>query len=338
VTSRERVRRAIHFEHPDRVPFLHGVLPAAREVLGEALDRLLEKYPSDFGPNGWIAPEGYDVIGASYRAGRHTDEWGCVWENLREGVAGQPRGYPLEDWSALRTYRFPDQANFGDFSKVAETIAARRDQYITGGGYNLFERMQWLRGYANLMMGLATLPREVYELRDRMVETYLGGIHRWLEFDVDAIGFSDDWGTQRALMIRPQLWREFFKPAYAALFAPVVKAGRDLRFHSDGYIIEIIEDLMECGVNSINVQMNCMGIEEIGRRFGGRLCFRSDVDRQYILPRGTPREMRDHVRRICEAVGGARGGLIACGEIGPDVPLQNIEAMYEAFLEFGTYE
>jgi hypothetical protein len=48
--------------------------------------------------------------------------------------------------------------------------------------------------------------------------------------------------------------------------------------------------------------------------------------------------MRDHVRRICEAVGGARGGLIACGEIGPDVPLQNIEAMYEAFLQFGTYE
>jgi hypothetical protein len=337
MTSRERVQRAIHFGSPDRVPFFHGVLPAAREVLGKALERIFADYPSDFGGAGWAAPADCDVVHASYRLGTHTDEWGCVWENLHEGVAGQPRGYPLADWCALRTYRFPDLAHFGDFGKVPETIAANRHLYITGGGYNIFERMQWLRGYANLMMDLATLPREVYKLRDRMVETYLGGVHRWLEFDVDAIGFSDDWGTQRALMIRPQLWREFYKPAYTAMFAPVVKAGKNVHFHSDGYNIEIIEDLMECGVNQINVQMNCMGIEEIGRRFGGRLCFRSDVDRQYILPRGTPQQMRDHVRRICHAVGSARGGLIASGEIGPDVPLANIEAMYEAFLEFGTY-
>jgi len=338
VTRRERARRAIHFGCPDRAPFFHAVLPAARRVHGEALERIFERYPSDFGPNGWIAPSDCDVVFSSYRLGAHTDEWGCVWENLREGVAGQVRGYPLSDWGALRTYRMPDLANLGDFSKVPETIAAHRDMYITGGGNpNLFERMQWLRGYENLMLDLAAPPRELYELRDRMVEAYLGGIRRWLEFDVDAIGFSDDWGTQRALMIRPPLWREFFRPAYEAMFEPILRAGRDVHFHSDGHILDIIEDLIEIGVSRLNVQMNCMGIEEMGRRFGGRVCFRADVDRQYILPFGTPQEMRDHVRRICEAVGGPRGGLIASGEIGPDVPLANVEAMYEAFLDFGTH-
>jgi uroporphyrinogen-III decarboxylase len=108
-------------------------------------------------------------------------------------------------------------------------------------------------------------------------------------------------------------------------------------FHSDGRINEIIPDLIEIGVDVINCQISIMGHNWVRDNMKGRVAIRTDIDRQWILPFGTETEVKEEVQRTFEACGGPEGGIIACGEISPDVPLKNIRAMYEAFVEFGNY-
>ncbi|MGB9619641.1 MAG: hypothetical protein ACPL7K_04435, partial [Armatimonadota bacterium] len=145
--SRERVIKAIEFGNPDRVPLQHGVLPAAYLVHGQALVELLKEFPDDFGYKPAI-PSRESMYGP-YRAGRHTDEWGCVWQNDHEGILGICVGHPLEDWSNWSSYKLPDVMPQQHADNVQRSLRAPagHEQYVFGFGTNIFERMQWLRGY-----------------------------------------------------------------------------------------------------------------------------------------------------------------------------------------------
>jgi len=101
----------------------------------------------------------------------------------------------------------------------------------------------------------------------------------------------------------------------------------------------IIPDLCEVGVNVLNPQFSCHRLESLAETAKGRLCVSSDVDRQYILPRGTPAEVDSYVKKVVELFGrGNNGGLIGRGEVSIDTPLENIEAMYQAFRKYGEYQ
>ncbi len=69
----------------------------------------------------------------------------------------------------------------------------------------------------------------------------------------------------------------------------------------------------------------------------GRACIGTDIDRQWTIPFGTPAGVVDGVQRAIAAFGAHDGGVILHGEAGPEVPLENIEAMYAAFYRLGTY-
>ena len=174
---------------------------------------------------------------------------------------------------------------------------------------------------------------EAYRLRDDLLAFNLRWIDRWLQHEYQGLHFADDWGTQVNLMISPELWRAFFKPAYAEMFGRVKAAGLDVWMHSDGYILEIIPDFIEIGVDVLNCQSSVIGLERL-EEFAGSLCFRTDLDRQRIMPYASPPEVKDHVFETFEALGTPEGGIVACGEISEDVPLENIRAMYAAFLEY----
>jgi uroporphyrinogen decarboxylase len=336
MTSRERVKRAIRFERPDRVPIIHAYLPASAENLGERFQEVLAKYPSDYASS---------VLGAYYgdtqikMVGGDTDVWGCRWSNLQGGIVGQVTGHPLADWDAFTSYVPPDPAEYLAGDEAPEgTRRTEPDKYVVAFGGNLFERMQWLRGYENLMVDLALGEPRVVELRDLIVEHNVKAVEILSRCDIDAVEFSDDWGTQRQLMIRPELWRELFKPAYRTMFSAAHDKGLDAHFHTDGYTIDIIQDLSDVGVDVLNVQLSAMDVSELSKRFRGRICFRTDLDRQYVLPRGTPDEVDQHVKLVMESLGTPKGGLIGCGEIGPDVPIENVEAMFAAFRKYGAYD
>jgi uroporphyrinogen decarboxylase len=186
----------------------------------------------------------------------------------------------------------------------------------------------------NLFMDLAYNPKEVYRLRDDLLEFNLKWIDKWLEYDYDGLHFADDWGAQNSLLISPESWRTFFKPVYKKMFEKLIDRGIDVHFHSDGYIIDIIPDLIDIGVKVLNCQSSVMDLDLLQKNFRGKVCFRTDLDRQRIMPFQTPQEVRNHIIDVFEHLGTERGGIIACGEIGPDTPLENIRVMYETFMSY----
>ena len=144
--------------------------------------------------------------------------------------------------------------------------------------------------------------------------------------------YTDEWGSNKTLLVHPDMWRSIFKPLYREYCDIIHKRGKFVFFHSDGNIAAIIPDLIEIGVDALNAQLFCMDIEELGRKFKGRITFWGEIDRQYILPFGKPSEVRNAVQRVRRALGDEQGGVIGQCEWGKDVPKEHVEAVFESWL------
>jgi uroporphyrinogen-III decarboxylase len=152
----------------------------------------------------------------------------------------------------------------------------------------------------------------------------------WAKTDVDAVHIVDDWGSQQALLISPDLWRAFFKPLYKDYCDVAHSHGKSVLMHSDGYIADIIPDLIEIGVNAVNAQLFCMPIEELADKFSGRICFWGEVDRQRLLTFATPQEVREGVRRVAGAfLKKKRTGVVGQCFWGKGHRIENCEAVYD---------
>ena len=127
----------------------------------------------------------------------------------------------------------------------------------------------------------------------------------------------------------PAKWRKYLKPCFAKIYGRCHEAGLYVFMHTDGHIIEIIPDLIECGVNVVNPQIRANGLDNLVRVCKGKVCVHLDLDRQ-MFPFATPAEIDAHVREAVEALGAPEGGLWLIAETGPDVPLENIEAICTA--------
>jgi len=338
MNSRERVRRAIAFRAPDRIPYFHRFLDATRERYPELVSSIEARYPGDMASSCWYNPA--IKVTSSEREGAHLimDEWGCTRATGIEGLTGIAVDHPLADYSALEGYEWPDYRDLCDWDRVADVLRQDPELYHAGMKpiLNPFERMQALRGFERLMFDLAENRPELYELRDRVVEVMIVVVNLWAQTDVDAVNFGDDWGTQTNLMISPQMWRTFFRPVYERLFEPVKRAGKFIQFHSCGMVLPIIPELIDLGVDIVNVQHNLIGLDCL-RQFCGEVCFLTAMDSQLILPYRSPVDVRQHVREVFEALGTRDGGIIGYAPLGPDVLPENIEALYAAYVEFGAF-
>ena len=334
--SRERVVSAIHFEKPDRLPISHAILPSAQYQYGDTLKEITDSVPEDFG---WLLLPDLprDELPPLYRKGTNVDNFGTVWRVTVEGRCGIPVVHPIaEDWSNYAEYQWPPLFGAGvpRYRLYSGHMAGTSDDYYARGAWiTFFEQMQQLHGFEATLVDIALDRPEVGRLRDELLEFNLNWIDRWLESEYQGLQFADDWGTQTSLMISPDRWRSFFKPAYAAMFSRVKSGGLDVWFHSDGNILAIIPDLIELGVDVLNCQSSVMDRDEL-KAYAGSICFRTDIDRQNILPYLSPPEIKAFIFELFHDLGTSDGGIVACGEISEDVPLENIRAMYEAFLEY----
>jgi uroporphyrinogen decarboxylase len=214
-----------------------------------------------------------------------------------------------------------------------EANAGKR--YTLADGDTLWQRMFYLHGYQAMLEDLLLQPERCAQLRDMILAVMLRRVKAICQFPaLDGVHFRDDWGTQEALMISPKLWRAFFKPAYAQLFAAARAAGKHVWFHSDGVIDSIIPDLIEIGAQVLNPQVDVMGREKVAALCAGRVCIQGDVDRQWLMPYGAPKEVRAYVRADIEAFGRFNGGYIGRGEMAGDVPLENVIALLDELAHY----
>ena len=334
MNSRERVTGAIEHDEIDRIPLTHATLPGAVARYGEALDALYLRFPSDVVHVGAATSGEY---GAQVGVPSH-DTWGSRWVRYSVEHKGQVVGCPLSDWDALRTYTPPDTASDAIVDEIQDRLAANAGRrYTLADGDILWQRMFYLRGYQATLEDLLLAPERCARLRDLILAQMVRRVERLCRLSaLDGIHFRDDWGTQQALMIRPALWRSFFRPAYARLFCLARDAGKHVWFHSDGAIETIVPDLIEIGVQVLNPQVDAIGRERLASLCGGAVCIEADVDRQWVLPYGTPEDVRAAVRADIGAFGGLNGGYIGRGEAAGDVPLENVEALFDEVTRYGA--
>ena len=341
MNCRERVLRAIKFGNPDLVPVNYHLSPGALLKYGQNLIELCKKYPSDFYDVNTIKiPERdslhYKEDGSYYK--EITDEWGCTWVYYQEGISGEVKKSPLDDWSKLKSYKFPPVPNSSpeEREQLKEGIRKQKENFIGwGSAGSLFEQMQWLRGVENLLMDIASGREEVYVLADMLLEKYLmPNIQVAIESGADVIGFADDWGCQDRLLINPESWRQIFKPRYKKMFTLAHQAGVLTWLHSDGMILEIIPDFIEIGLDVINPQFSCMDLVKLKEITENKICIYSDIDRQRLLPFGTKEEIREYIKNIFNLFAKPEGGFIYGAGIYPDTPFENISALFHAFYEF----
>jgi hypothetical protein len=350
--SQERVYRTLKFDRPDRAPRDLWIIPAVETFRLPELEAVLERFPTDFAfPNGYRAWNmGHDVewpdpnllfrYGPSKRAkgtpweGTYVDAWGCEFVTGEPGVIGEVKNPPLAEWRALDHFSPPWEILEGaKWDAVNRFCAASNKFVLSPPAFSLFERMQFLRGTEALFLDLGYGTKGVLKLCDMVHEFNLKAIEFWCRTNVDAIGWTDDWGSQSALLVSPGMWREIFKPLYKDYCARIHAAGKFAFMHSDGHISAILPELIEVGVDALNSQLFCMDIEDLGRKFKGQITFWGEIDRQQVLPFGKPHEVREAVRRVRRALDSGNGGVIAQLQFGKYDPRENVEAAFEAWLE-----
>lgn len=239
-------------------------------------------------------------------------EWEFVWEVL-DGTMGQPKTHPLADPEAIASYVAPPPCAAGRFDNIAAQIARWPDRFIRFSmGISGFNQATFLRGYEALLMDLYTDRARAERVIDYVFEFENAVIEQALSYPIDCVAFGDDWGTQQGLMISLELWREVFRPRYQAQFAPIRKAGKKVWFHSCGDVSAIIGDLIDVGVDVIELlQPDLLGVERLARNFGGKVCFCCSVDHQRRAISGTRDEIFAYARFLRDTLGAFHGGYIA---------------------------
>ncbi len=334
MTNRERVIKTLTFQNPDRAPRELWALPGVVRLRKDELDQMNNLFESDFTVSGGTYGPSELARGDCNSVGDYIDEWGVMWTNAEAGVVGEIKKPILAEESAIGSYKLPwELLDKADLSHV-EARYAKTSKFVKVSTHvRPFERLQFLRGTENVMVDLAYGTTSVMELLGRLHEFFVREIEMWAKTPVDGISFMDDWGSQTSLLISPSMWREIFKPLYAEYCRILHKAGKFTFFHSDGHIEAIFPDLIEIGIDAINSQLFCMNIENLGAKYRGKITFWGEIDRQHILPFGTPEQVRDAVRRVRCALDNGRGGVIAQCEWGLNDPAANIASVFEAWNE-----
>ena len=340
--NRENYLRAVEFHYPEWIPCRVGLMPATWKKYREELEELVLHHPRIFSSYE-KGSTNFDSAPPGYRQGEYlTDSWGCVWYNTFDGLEGQVVKHPLENWEALKTYQPPDplvtadRGSQEDWEVVYKRLqqARQKGELATGGlphGF-MFMRLYYLRGFENLMIDFVEVLPDLHTLIEMVLNHNIRLINKWLELGVEMIYFGDDLGSQRQVLMGPEYFRKYIKPCYARMFAACRKAGAHVYLHSDGHILEIIDDLIECGVCILNPQLGANGLEELAKKCKGKTCVDLDLSRQ-DFPFCSSEEIREDVREAVSKLGSREGGLMLYAECEPDVSLENIEAICRAFEE-----
>jgi uroporphyrinogen decarboxylase len=334
MTPRERVQAALAGETPDRIPRTYAAVPGFDLNHPGALAKIEADYPKDADHCWFELPDGM-TQGEPFEIGQYVDEWGCTFENVHAGVTGQVRDALLASYEDLDAKLQPPRAMLGHNLDAVRAACTASDQFLlTPRPVQPFERMQFLRGTEALLKDFVKKPDGLYMLRDRVHRFYLDWIEMWCALPVDGIFIADDWGTQVSLLVSPKFWRDFFKPMYAEYIERAHAAGKIVYMHSDGYIIDLLDDLIEIGLDAINAQVTCMNLAELSQRFTGRITFWGQMDRQQMLPQGSVTDAQQAVRDFYEFLATPKGSRVVCQmHIEPDARPENVSAVLSSFSE-----
>lgn len=276
----------------------------------------------------------------NFKAENWTDAWGTEWEVGIESTVPFPKGNPLTDIKKLADYKIPDPGGliFNEDMKRSLTAINRSERLVTGDlTYLIFERAWAVMGMDNFLTAMVTDPDEIHEFLHGIAGYARAVFDRYLELGADAVGCTEDLGSQRSLIMSPRMFREFFLPEYVYCFENVLKAGKFVFFHSCGCINEVASDLAGIGITMINpVQARANDLGKLKADTMGRMALCGGIDTA-VFANGTAAYVEKEVIRVMDIL--KPGGGYVCGpDQGlPDVLEKNVEVLWQTAKRTGRY-
>jgi uroporphyrinogen decarboxylase len=237
--------------------------------------------------------------------------------------------FPIADVSQYDTSHYPEAIE-----------RARREGRPTSTWTGHMYEIAWqIRGYEEFLMDMVERPAWAECLLDRLFENNLFTARKAAEAGLDAIYCGDDVANQQAPMFSLDMWRNFMLSRWAKVWraAKEIKPDIKIHYHSDGNVLEYIEDMVDAGLDILNpAQPECLDIDRVHRQWGDHLTLDGCIGTQSTMPWGTPDDVRARVREVIDKYG-RNGGLIISPThtLEPEVPIANIEALVEACQAYG---
>lgn len=282
----------------------------------------------------------------------YVDEWGVrrrrvagshYFDLVESPLAGDP------DPRRVERYPWPDAADPGRYRHLQAQVAAlcAEGEYavVVSPASGPLHITQYLRGFIDWFTDLLDAPAFAQALFERVFDVACEQAARALDLvgaSADVVFVGDDLGTQLGLQVSPAVYRKLIKPHQRRLFDIYhARSQGKVLYHTCGSVAAIIPDLIEIGVDVLNpVQVRAAGMDPgtLKREYGRHLSFWGAIDTQQVLPRGTPEDVRDEVRRRIQELGPGGGYVLnSVHNVQPDVPPENIVAMFAAGHELGSY-
>ena len=337
MTSRERIRRIIDGKPADRCGFWLGnphddTLPIYHKYFGTStLDELQRKVGDDFR---WITPL---FIDSTYRhpAGKGLFD---LWKYKKSlGEAG-----PLSECESLddvESYDWPE-VKYLDLSDCLSKLRNAGEYYRASGFWTpFFHDVMDIFGVESYLTKMYTHPEIVRAVTDRVCQFYFEAnelLFTQAGDTIDGYFFGNDFGTQRDLILAPELFDKFVMPWFRRFTDQAHRHGYQVILHSCGSIYRVIDRLVAAGVNCLHpLQARAFGMdaETLAREFKGRIAFLGGIDTQDVLVNSSPEEVKAEVRRIKDLLGPRLIVSPSHEALLPNVPPENVAAMAEAALE-----
>lgn len=347
--ARDNLLRLVNFDTPDHIAITFRVTDSCwHHYPKQALLELMASHPLLF-PDFQESDYTGDIeIQPFARAGeKFIDPWGCLWETAENGILGAVTKHPLATWDDFDNYTPPDPnkvTHWGPIDWNSESDyhgPAAAQKCIKNGeiGHNYtWLKLTDIRGYENTLFDMADGERRLYKLLEMLENFNMGLVRNYIDIrNVEWLGFAEDLGMQTGPMLSPEYFRKFIKPSYKRLMKAAIDGGCIVHVHADGDIRQLTDDLLDCGVQVLNLQDLVNGIDWIKENVKGKACIDLDIDRQNIIPHGTPEQIDALVHEEVSKLGSKQGGLMIRHGLYPGVPLENIKALMDAMEKYSTY-
>jgi len=347
--SRERVLLALHHQEPDRVPLFAPNVMQTREPYDERVREFLGRFPFDrFTHLGGAIDHPSEKREVS--TDTFVDGYGCRYEYRGVGLPYCVYS-PLaaaETVADVEAFAWPDPEAPGliaeDAREQARILHDRGESVTSLGLPPIYHQYHYLRGFERWMLDVRLNPGVHEAISSHLIHIHGTLLMRLLEEVgdyVDIVSGGDDLGWSLAPYMSPADFRTLIKPHYRDLIGRIKGRWPHIKFylHSHGQIMDLVPDLIECGVDILNpiLPLDHMDPVQLKREYGDVLCFHGGIDVEHILPFGTVDEVRQHVRQVIDILAPGGGYWFKAQVISPVIPPGNVIAAYEAALEYGQY-
>lgn len=348
MTERENFFSLIQRRGYEHVPYGYSMCPDLQKRFdaycaqsGFAPDFVMVNVP-DVEPKPRDMQIYYDryYAGQTFKEGTFLDVNGVAREPGSEAAYHMTKIYhPMQAFESVQeieAYPLPDysDADIEPIRAAAESIRAQDRIAVGMMQMTIWETAWKLRGMFELMADMMEDEEMAQTLLDRVTDNAVLRAQAYARAGVDVIYVGDDVGMQHTIMMSEALYCRYLKPRLKRVIdaARAIKPDVLIFYHSCGYVLPLIEHLIDAGIDVLNpVQPECMDFGEVYERFGDRLSFHGTIGTQTTMPFGTPEEVRETVRRNLD-IAGPRGGLLVQPThlLEPEVPVENVVAYIEA--------